>query len=92
MHLLLGGELCVCDLVAALQVPQPTASRHLAYLRRSGLVLCRREGQWCHYRIAPAKSKFHAQLLACLQACCGDVANADRDLKRLATAKRGCCG
>ena len=37
LHLLRGGELCVCDLVKVLDVPQPKASRHLAYLRRAGL-------------------------------------------------------
>lgn len=46
------GELCVCDLVEALQLPQPTVSRHLAQLRNAGLVTDRREGQWVHYRLA----------------------------------------
>jgi ArsR family transcriptional regulator len=43
LHLLQEGELCVCDLVSVLRVPQPTASRHLAYLRRAGLVRVRKE-------------------------------------------------
>ena len=45
------GELCVCDLVEALQLPQPTVSRHLAQLRSAGLVADRRAGQWVHYRL-----------------------------------------
>lgn len=46
-----GDELCVCHIHDALGVSQPTASRHLAYLRRSGLVEARRQGVWMHYRI-----------------------------------------
>jgi ArsR family transcriptional regulator len=45
-------EVCVCFLVEALGINQPKISRHLAYLRRAGLVAARREGKWMHYRIA----------------------------------------
>ena len=54
LHLLLDGELCVGDLVNVLRVPQPTASRHLAYLRRAGLVATRKNGQWNYYKLAKA--------------------------------------
>ena len=50
--LLAGGEICVCHIYEALQIPQPKASRHLAYLRRAGLVETRRDGLWVHYRLA----------------------------------------
>ena len=53
LSLLGDGEICVCHIHASLDVPQPTASRHLAYLRKSGLVEARREGIWMHYRMAP---------------------------------------
>lgn len=46
-----GSALCVCHIHASLGVPQPTASRHLAYLRRAGLVDARREGVWMYYRL-----------------------------------------
>ncbi|MDT8319313.1 MAG: metalloregulator ArsR/SmtB family transcription factor [Xanthomonadales bacterium] len=46
------GELCVCELTEALDMPQPKISRHLALLRDAGLVHARREGIWIHYRIA----------------------------------------
>jgi len=46
------GELCVCDLVAVLQLPQSTVSRHLAYLKRSCWVYIRREGVWMHYQLS----------------------------------------
>lgn len=44
-------ELCVCYFVEVLGLPQPKISRHLAYLRRAGLVAARREGKWMHYRM-----------------------------------------
>lgn len=43
-------EVCVCDLQAEVGRDQPTVSRHLAMLRKYGLVSCRKEGRWCHYR------------------------------------------
>jgi ArsR family transcriptional regulator len=51
LALLGSDEVCVCHLHDALDVPQPTVSRHLAYLRRTGLVTARREGVWMHYRV-----------------------------------------
>lgn len=49
--LLLHGELCVCDLMAILDTPQSKLSRHLAYLKHSGIVSGRREGVWMHYSL-----------------------------------------
>jgi ArsR family transcriptional regulator, arsenate/arsenite/antimonite-responsive transcriptional repressor len=53
LALLRSGEVCVCHIQGGLRLPQPTISRHLAYLRKSGLVEARREGVWMHYRLAP---------------------------------------
>jgi len=47
------GELCVCELTAALDLSQPKISRHLALLRSSGLLMDRRQGQWVYYRLHP---------------------------------------
>lgn len=47
------GELCVCELMCALDDSQPKISRHLAQLRGSGLLLDRRQGQWVYYRLNP---------------------------------------
>lgn len=47
------GELCVCELIHAIGDSQPKISRHLAHLRKSGLVLDRKEGLWVHYRLNP---------------------------------------
>jgi len=52
LNLLLHGELCVCDLHYVLAASQPNVSRHLAYLKNSGLVLDRREGPRTYYRLA----------------------------------------
>ncbi|MDT8442179.1 MAG: metalloregulator ArsR/SmtB family transcription factor [Desulfuromonadales bacterium] len=51
LALLLEGELCVCEIMAALDLPQSTVSRHLAYLRNSGWVNDRRQGVWMFYRL-----------------------------------------
>ena len=88
LHLLLRGEMCVCDIVAITRVPQPTASRHLAYLRRAGLVRARKDGLWIHYKLAPAKSAFHRSLIKCLRECFRDVPELAADGKRM---KAGCC-
>ena len=52
LSLLGNNEVCVCHLHDSLGLPQPTVSRHLAYLRRSGLVAARRDGVWMHYQLA----------------------------------------
>ncbi|MBE0504412.1 MAG: metalloregulator ArsR/SmtB family transcription factor [Desulfuromonadales bacterium] len=51
MLLYAEGELCVCDIIAALLLPQSTVSRHLAYLKKSATVIDRREGLWIYYSI-----------------------------------------
>ena len=74
-------------------MPQPTVSRHLAYLRRSQLVETRRNGFWVYYSIAPAKSEFHRKLLDCLSACFNDVPELKKDARRAARLMKsgGCC-
>jgi ArsR family transcriptional regulator len=52
MALLGNNEVCVCHIHDSLGLPQPTVSRHLAYLRRSGLVAARRDGVWMHYQVS----------------------------------------
>lgn len=52
LALLGNDEVCVCHIHDTLGLPQPTVSRHLAYLRRSGLVDVRRDGVWMHYQVA----------------------------------------
>lgn len=63
LSLLGEDEICVCHIHASLDVPQPTASRHLAYLRKTGLVEARREGIWMHYRLAPQENPVVASVV-----------------------------
>ena len=63
LSLLRDGEVCVCHLQGSLRLPQPTISRHLAYLRKAGLAEARREGVWMHYRLAPPRSPVVRQVL-----------------------------
>jgi len=83
LHLLKPGELCVCDIVGVLRLPQPKISRHLAYLRQAGLVLARREGLWMHYRLADAASPLHASLIECLSFCLGQMPELAADARKL---------
>jgi ArsR family transcriptional regulator len=83
LSLLKGGELCVCDLVRVIDAPQPTISRHLAYLRKAKLVKAHKEGLWMYYKLAPAQGDFHRKLLECLSCCFGDVPELARDERRL---------
>jgi ArsR family transcriptional regulator len=63
LALLRDGEVCVCHIHGGLRLPQPTVSRHLAYLRKTGLVECRRQGLWMYYRLAVPKSPVMHQVL-----------------------------
>lgn len=90
--MLKGGEMCVCDLVDFLGVPQPTASRHLAYLRRVGLVRARKQGHWSYYRLATSRRPFYEKLIACLGVCCTEFAQLAKDNEQLRLkGRRTCC-
>jgi ArsR family transcriptional regulator len=94
LNLLRPGERCVCDLVRIIDVPQPKISRHLAYLRKAGLVTGRKDGLWMHYSLAPIKGAFHQKLIECLGCCFSDVPELARDLNHLGKVtggNRSCC-
>jgi ArsR family transcriptional regulator len=93
LHLLLKGELCVGDLVNILRVPQPKTSRHLAYLRKAGLVVGRKIGLWNIYRLAPANNCFQRDLMKCVGSCFHDVPEIEADARRAAAIRKsgGCC-
>lgn len=63
LNLMNGREVCVCYFVEILGQTQPKISRHLAYLRRAGIVAARREGKWMHYRIVPPVHAGAARIL-----------------------------
>ena len=64
LNLMNGKEVCVCYFVEILGQSQPKISRHLAYLRRAGIVAARREGKWMHYKIVVPKHAGAAQILS----------------------------
>lgn len=86
LNVLTVGELCVCDIVEILDVAQPTVSRHLAYLRRSGLVTATRDWKFAHYRLAPARDAVHQTLIGCVAACFSGIPTL-HDERAAATAR-----
>ena len=89
LHLLVAGEVCVCHLHEALDLPQSTVSRHLAYLRRRGLVIGRKEGLWVHYRLSKPVGPLHRSLIGMLESCFKDAEVLSQDRQRL--ERRTCC-
>jgi ArsR family transcriptional regulator len=88
LNMMDGREVCVCYFVGILSQSQPKVSRHLAYLRRAGIVAARREGKWVHYRIVVPSNTGAARILReTLEALREDKAM-QSDLKRLGKA---CC-
>jgi ArsR family transcriptional regulator len=86
LSLLGDGEVCVCHLHASLDVPQPTASRHLAYLRKAGLVAARREGIWMHYKLAAIDNPVVAAVVEAAMHALTHTAIAAKDERRLRSA------
>lgn len=83
LHLLQEGELCVCHLQAILREPQVKVSKHLACLRRHGLVEARREANWMIYRLPARPGRALRLNLACLHVCAEEHALLRRDRERL---------
>ncbi len=79
LNLLAAGELCVCDIVALLRLSQPTVSRHLAYLRRTGLVEARPELRFAYYRLAEPRDAIHRNLIGCVRSCFAGIDSLDRE-------------
>lgn len=88
LSLMHHSEVCVCFFVDAIDAPQPTISRHLAFLRRSGLVQARKEGKWVHYAIAESLAPSVRRVLDVAL----DAAAGDRQMQRdRAALERACC-
>ena len=88
LNLMGGREVCVCYFVEILRQGQPKISRHLAYLRRAGLVAARREGKWMHYRVVPQTDQATASILDAVLASLGNDRLMQADLAKL---ERACC-
>lgn len=63
LSLIADREICVCYFVQILGISQPKISRHLAYLRRAGIVAARRQGKWMHYRVVVPQDPSAASIL-----------------------------
>ena len=90
LGLMAAGEVCVCDIHESLGIPQPKASRHLAYLRRAGLVRARKQGLWMHYRLELPKDPVSRTILDAATHGLRHVPETARDAARL-EERTGCC-
>jgi ArsR family transcriptional regulator len=81
--LLSNGELCVCHIQHALELPQPSVSRQLAVLRAAGVVAARRKGTWVHYRLLPQEDPECARQLRALTQGFTKDAVLRRDVEKL---------
>lgn len=88
LNLMDRREVCVCYFVEILKQSQPKISRHLAYLRRAGVVAGRREGKWVHYRIVVPEHAGAARLLAETLAVLREDKAMQMDFNRL---NKSCC-
>ena len=77
------GEICVCHLVDVLETNQPKVSRHLAYLKRAGLVTDRKDGLWVHYRLAEPLANHARQLIECINSCFAESPEMRQDIVKL---------
>ncbi len=86
-------ELCVCDIIDILGMGQSKVSRHLAYLKNSGLITDRKEGLWSYYALSKPENAVHKRILDCVNGCFSEVKVLKRDGERLKKFKpaRSCC-
>jgi ArsR family transcriptional regulator len=88
LNLMGEDEVCVCFFVEILKTNQPKISRHLAYLRRAGVVGARRQGPWMHYRIVEPSDQDAARVLKDTLTWLGNDREMQRDRERLVKV---CC-
>jgi ArsR family transcriptional regulator len=83
LNLMGGEEVCVCFFVEILGMSQPKVSRHLAYLRRAGVVEARREGKWMHYRVVEPADERAARVFREVRAWLASGSGMRRERERL---------
>ena len=88
LNLMRGGEVCVCFFAETLGTNNPKISRHLAYLKRAGLVRARRDGKWMHYRINEPEHKDAAQVFSATMEMLGKDEEMQKERKTLVDV---CC-
>jgi ArsR family transcriptional regulator len=77
------GEVCVCHLVDVLGTNQPKVSRHLAYLKRTGLVSDRKDSLWVYYRLSDSLAEHASRLIECVNVCCAESPEVRQDVAML---------
>jgi len=82
-------EVCVCDLMNALDLAQPAVSRHLSYLKRAGLVTDRKQGRWRYYSRIGTRSRAHQGLWSCVDSFAAADSAARAAVRRVRTG--GAC-
>jgi ArsR family transcriptional regulator len=88
INLMGDDEVCVCFFVEVLKTNQPKISRHLAYLKRAGVVSARREGKWMHYRIVEPSDQHAAKIFREVRAWLENAPAMQTDRARL---RKICC-
>lgn len=88
LNLIADKEICVCYFVEILKISQPKISRHLAYLRRAGIVAARRQGRWMHYRLVAPGDVVASAILKETLAHLRQTPDMQGDLRKLETS---CC-
>ena len=88
LNLIADKEICVCYFVEILRISQPKISRHLAYLRRAGLVASRRQGRWMHYRLNAPQDAAAFEILKETLSHLRKLPEMQRDLTKL---ENNCC-
>lgn len=88
LNLMAAGEVCVCFFVEVLGTNQPKISRHLAYLRRAGVVAARREGKWMHYRITTPENAHASRVFNEVMTWLGEDRDMQKDRARMSSI---CC-
>jgi ArsR family transcriptional regulator, arsenate/arsenite/antimonite-responsive transcriptional repressor len=88
LNLIADKEICVCYFVEILRISQPKISRHLAYLRRAGIVAARRQGRWMHYRLVPPRDAVASAILKETLAHLRQTPDLQVDLAKLV---KSCC-
>lgn len=93
LMLLAQGEMCVCDLLGVLELPQPKVSRHLGVLREAEIVASRRKGTWIYYRLNPELPLWAVQVLNAMADGAARAQTYQLDRERLQEASCGlvCC-
>jgi ArsR family transcriptional regulator len=89
LNLVSQQEMCVCYFTEVLRSPQPKISRHLAYLRKAGIVSARRDGKWMHYKLRFPQDEHAASILRTTLEALRQDREMQRDWERL---ERACCG